>query len=1660
MEDDDDEFGDLYADVLRPFSSYGAPQPPLFSSSSVSSANPPQDLNLHSHDDAILYGAPHPNFPLPSKPINQNLVSDHHKVEKDQIPCRISDAELNWNGIDRVQEQEQENAARVSDFRILDLPKVDATRVLKVEDVEVEAEDSRVFEALEPCEKSGIGKVKIEEGDKDDVFMEKVDIFSGDEMEKKLEIDMCIGDMESEPVIPGISSSSYIPGVFDGAEKGGDVKASRGDDTGGGGDSWDSDSEDDLQIVLNDSSGPLGMNRNEGAGSDDEDEEDLIIVADVDQHHQTLEDQEWGEDSAQAADGERKETGDTEKANGGMVIAVGARIGHINHGYHPHHSQFKYVRPGATAMPGGAIVGPGGAPGQVRPLVNVGPIAGRGRGDWRPIGIKAAPIMQKNFHSGFGLSVWGNNSSGRGFGSGLEFTLPSHKTVFDIDIDSFEEKPWRHPGVDTTDFFNFGLDEENWKDYFKQLARINLSLQSLLDFLKDYDPDLPPELAAAAGIHDVKTENAHIGKIEVAQGDFIGQGRGAAHTRPPLPTGRAIQVEGGYGERLPSIDTRPPRIRDSDAVIEIVLEDSVDDSITANGVLEQLDNDPQGEDLKRGHEVEEDIEQTENEYFDNFPQTYNGSKREMMGRGAPFIGSVQNNLHEGDGILPFPPEVSLRHHPGSKGQTPVNRSGIFGTPHEGRWPQDRARGRYPYVTTEHGNDAIPSQNARGKRYYDNQKKSRESIDGKQSPQLSSPVTVVPEREPSVEQKDDVHNELISADIGNIVEGEEMALDTIVPNHILEDEILLHSIKKQKLSSRVEQPAVQDFGDGDDLMVTRSSDTSKARSGSSRDYQKQRDGGEEEVVQDGRSRRMADVKRCRDEDEHSFRRRDDYSRDGRQEMDRNRVVVKGREDSYHSYPHRDWDPNSGNYSHQKTDRPKERSNSVGAWQRRDEDTHVRRVKDEDLRKQDRVEEMGSRHRSKVRESEKSDKDENLHSRKRLDNGDWRGRPDKDVRPRHRERDDNLMRHENLDDPHTKRRKDEEHHRREQAGIEESLHGYRAREDTSHRKRERGDFLDQPRRDDQPRVRDKPDDPHSVRHREESWRQRLKTPHEDTLSKREREGRGAVRNGRGVEDKPSFGNARSKEEPKGSDKDRQFKDKKRHSEQPKRRDQVEDGTLSHYRGREDVYGRENQFSNEERSSRQERSSTHNDLAVNASNSQGMHKDRHKENMGKSKEPEGVDQNIQGHAIAKRKQEDRKGHQNEKTNGKRGKCRGQPSASSPIPSANSTKVGKNPSVAHSRDLVHQEGVIISVPDQSPQSGRVVGDESYVGRCSPSHGGFGVVTLYNCYLSPLKALGEYLSSPEDLEQWVSPKSVDRGDLCNLSVASVEALVCEDGSGIVEVDQGKGTGEIMRSGVNLNLVHGNQGPFCLAEATSRGSSKNCFAPHPSLIDAQVSMKVTSKRESGTVQTLGPTDSRNPAQLRSPSSTAFSKSRHEHEIPQQRHSSKKHKEDAPSDGEQQDSRKGRSKLERWTSQKEIDDKVNAQSSSLSKAKETDKNYDQSLASEQREELAKTVESFDNQHTSGEDGNEGDHESKDADAVPMTGSQHVDSDKMGEDRHLDTAEKLKKRSERFKLPLPSEKDTMANRKTESETLLSSQSETATEAEIKQERPARKRRWISN
>ncbi len=37
--------------------------------------------------------------------------------------------------------------------------------------------------------------------------------------------------------------------------------------------------------------------------------------------------------------------------------------------------------------------------------------------------------------------------------------------VYSFDVDSVVDKPWRKPGADLTDYFNYGFNEDTWKNY-------------------------------------------------------------------------------------------------------------------------------------------------------------------------------------------------------------------------------------------------------------------------------------------------------------------------------------------------------------------------------------------------------------------------------------------------------------------------------------------------------------------------------------------------------------------------------------------------------------------------------------------------------------------------------------------------------------------------------------------------------------------------------------------------------------------------------------------------------------------------------------------------------------------------------------------------------------------------------------------------------------------------------------------------------------------------------------------------------------------------------------------------------------------------------------------------------------------------------------------
>jgi hypothetical protein len=78
----------------------------------------------------------------------------------------------------------------------------------------------------------------------------------------------------------------------------------------------------------------------------------------------------------------------------------------------------------------------------------------------------------------------------------------NQRNVFDLDIDTLEEKMWRKAGADITDYFNYGFNEETWRQYCSKQVQLRLE-QSMQGKIKVYESkqadqkiELPPELLA------------------------------------------------------------------------------------------------------------------------------------------------------------------------------------------------------------------------------------------------------------------------------------------------------------------------------------------------------------------------------------------------------------------------------------------------------------------------------------------------------------------------------------------------------------------------------------------------------------------------------------------------------------------------------------------------------------------------------------------------------------------------------------------------------------------------------------------------------------------------------------------------------------------------------------------------------------------------------------------------------------------------------------------------------------------------------------------------------------------------------------------------------------------------------------------------------------
>ncbi|KAI8051557.1 Fip1 motif-domain-containing protein [Syncephalis plumigaleata] len=76
------------------------------------------------------------------------------------------------------------------------------------------------------------------------------------------------------------------------------------------------------------------------------------------------------------------------------------------------------------------------------------------------------------------------------------------KSIYDVDPDSLEDRPWRKPGADLTDYFNYGFDESTWRMYCARQKQIReeLSIKKRMNALESKGDlhELPTELQATS----------------------------------------------------------------------------------------------------------------------------------------------------------------------------------------------------------------------------------------------------------------------------------------------------------------------------------------------------------------------------------------------------------------------------------------------------------------------------------------------------------------------------------------------------------------------------------------------------------------------------------------------------------------------------------------------------------------------------------------------------------------------------------------------------------------------------------------------------------------------------------------------------------------------------------------------------------------------------------------------------------------------------------------------------------------------------------------------------------------------------------------------------------------------------------------------------------
>ncbi|XP_067124950.1 pre-mRNA 3'-end-processing factor FIP1-like [Centruroides vittatus] len=139
--------------------------------------------------------------------------------------------------------------------------------------------------------------------------------------------------------------------------------------------------------------------------------------------------------------------------------------------------------------------------------------------------------------------------------------------VYEFNLDTLEDKPWRKPGADITDYFNYGFNEETWKVYCERQRklRIDNNVVSKTQPATGKDQQIPVatvnENSKYSGLGGLtKKAGPPPGRKMSGSIDVIGGGTPSLPSRRPAnsPRENVIQVIGRKGTAFEPLPGMPP----------------------------------------------------------------------------------------------------------------------------------------------------------------------------------------------------------------------------------------------------------------------------------------------------------------------------------------------------------------------------------------------------------------------------------------------------------------------------------------------------------------------------------------------------------------------------------------------------------------------------------------------------------------------------------------------------------------------------------------------------------------------------------------------------------------------------------------------------------------------------------------------------------------------------------------------------------------------------------------------------------------------------------------------------------------------------------------------------------------------------------------------